>query len=163
MTPYFDDGQTCECGCGDQVTGVTRRGPRRFVSGHNLRRIERTPEHRARIAEALRESWRTRDRMPIGATRPDSDGYILVKAGPGHWRKQHTLVVEAATGRPLPSGHVVHHVNGVKDDNHLDNLYPCSSPAHYQAHASLLDLLPGLLDEGVVVFDREIGRYRRGR
>ena len=69
-TPYYQDeseGRACECSCGEQVHGTTRRGPLRFVTGHNLRTLERTEAHRRAISESCREAWATkRQRMPLG-------------------------------------------------------------------------------------------------
>jgi hypothetical protein len=158
VTPYYDDG-TCQCGCGVYVS-------KRFVSGHNLRVLERTEIHRANLASSQREAWQTkRTRLPLGATRKDRQGYVLVKvvAGAGQWRKEHHLVMEEALGRRLAPGEQVHHINGIKDDNRLDNLYLCASGAHHQAvEATYQSLLAGLLQGGAVIFDVETGSYRRG-
>lgn len=157
MKPYYDDG-TCQCGCGAAVA-------RRFVSGHNLRVLERTQQHRENIAEAQRRAWQsTRQRLPLGTRRKDRGGYVLVKVvpGKGQWRKEHHLVIEDAIGRSLVPGEVVHHINGVKDDNRLENLFLCASGAQHQAsEATFLALLSGLLRDGVVLFDAETGCYRR--
>lgn len=45
--PYYqDEPRLCECGCGAEVR-------RRFVSGHNTRGMERTPEWLARQSASL--------------------------------------------------------------------------------------------------------------
>lgn len=163
-TPYYEDesAPTCECGCGDTP------GPgKRFVTRHNLRVLgKKTPEHRARIAEACREAWATkRTRMPLGSRRLDANGYWLVKVveGAGRWDKEHVLAVEASIGRRLSPGEEVHHINAVKTDNTLTNLLLCSDKSdHAQIHASFDALLPGLIASGAVVFDHEARRYRLG-
>lgn len=50
-----------------------------------------------------------------------SDGYVRVRLH-GQVRLEHTLIMEAALGRPLPPEATVHHRNGVRDDNRLANL-----------------------------------------
>ena len=60
-----------------------------------------------------------------GRTR--SKGYILLVVAPekrkGHrYRAEHIVVWEKVNGKPLPKGWVVHHRNGVKDDNRIENL-----------------------------------------
>lgn len=157
--PYYTDGSACECGCGELPSPG-----RRFISRHNLRTLEKTQDHRANIAEGQRRAWETkRERLPIGTRRYDHSGYVLVKvvAGAGHWRKEHALVMERELGRRLEPGEHVHHINAVKDDNRPENLWVCTGSAHSLAEASVRPLLAGLIADGLVVFDRDAGAYRR--
>ncbi len=62
-----------------------------------------------------------------GTGRKINKGYILVYK-PDHPRAyqnyvlEHILVWEQASGKPLPKGWLIHHLNGIKDDNRPRNL-----------------------------------------
>lgn len=161
MPPPAQDVQapllTCECGCGESVA-------RRFVSGHNRRGSTASAEHRARIGAAQAIAWATkRTRKPLGSRRMDANGYWLIKVreGGGRWDKEHVLVAEADLGRKLRPDEHVHHINGVKTDNRLENLCVMTQVEHARAHGSFGALLGGLLADGHVSFDRLTGRYGR--
>jgi hypothetical protein len=159
--PYYADDAGCACSCGGQPAPG-----RQFITGHNLRVLERTEEHRRSLSEAAVRVWETkRQRMPLGTRRLDSNGYWLVKVreGGGRWDKEHVLVMESVIGRRLHAGEEVHHLNGVKTDNRAENLLLCPNKSfHSQVHGTFAALLPELTASGAVVFDRDLGRYRCG-
>lgn len=65
---------------------------------------------------------------PIGTRKTNSHGYVLIKthddptAPRGGWPLEHRLIMEQHLGRELYEGENVHHINGVRDDNRLENL-----------------------------------------
>ena len=77
---------------------------------------------------------------PAGGRQVDRDGYVLVlKPSHPHARAsgyvlEHRLVMEEHLGRTLLPEEVVHHKNGQKDDNRLENLqlFESQSPHHTQ-------------------------------
>ena len=61
------------------------------------------------------------DRRPTGTGHLDRNGYITVGVA-GRRVLQHRLVMEQHLGRELLPGENVHHINGVRDDNRIENL-----------------------------------------
>ena len=57
-----------------------------------------------------------------GGRRKQPSGYILAWIGPGKSRLEHRVVMEKIIGRKLESHEIVHHLNGIRDDNRPENL-----------------------------------------
>lgn len=51
-----------------------------------------------------------------------SNGYIIILQPNGEYIREHRLVMAKHLGRPLKSWEIVHHINGVKTDNRIENL-----------------------------------------
>ena len=66
-----------------------------------------------------------------GRTR-HAEGYIEVRIG-GKRVLEHRLVYEAEHG-PIPKGQLVHHLNGIKDDNRPENLVAMDRSEHHKNH-----------------------------
>ena len=97
---------------------------------------------------AARKSWETSvgkytgDKASgwRGGRFKDSSGYITVyvkdyEGGKkisyrGRHALEHRLVMEAHLGRRLEKWEIVHHINGIKDDNRLENLQVLPSGEH---------------------------------
>lgn len=75
-------------------------------------------------------TWKT------GKTR-DASGYILVSAqkfGGPRQILEHRWVMQNHIGRPLESFEIVHHINGIKTDNRLENLEITDRASHQRGH-----------------------------
>jgi len=75
-------------------------------------------------------------------------GYVLIYC-PDHPNRnkdgcvmEHRLVVEKSLGRYLERKEVVHHINGVKDDNRLNNLQLFDNHSQHFSHEISLGNIP---------------------
>jgi len=84
-----------------------------------------SPETKEKMRQARLARLTTRGYM-------DPSGYRRI----GNWGRhewEHRLIWEQANG-PIPEGHVIHHVNGIRDDNCPENLALMTRGEHLKLH-----------------------------
>lgn len=135
--PYDDVVRMYESGCTQkeiaEVLGVSQKVVWRFMKNHGIK---------AR-STAKRDQMGSKNSFWKGGIVKDGAGYVLVKAD-GHPRakkcggyvREHILIAEEVIGRPLADDEVVHHINGIKDDNRPDNLAVMLKADHISYHHS---------------------------
>lgn len=139
----------CECGCGRRTTtylannlnkGHVRGEHRRWVQGHNTR------------GDAVRnyKGGRTYQRDYVMALIAYDDPFIemaVVGRNKTSYVPEHRLMMARHLGRPLEKEETVHHKNGVRDDNRLENLELWSSRhPKGQRIDDLLEWAHGIID-----------------
>ncbi len=131
----------CACGCGQSFPRYDKEGrPRKFINGHNARgnKYRLGIKHPESYKQMMRERMSGKNHPQWkGGRAYHSGGYVLAHA-PEHPHKhhgnyifEHRLVMEHHLGRYLESGETIHHVNGIKDDNRLENLKLFSSDSDH--------------------------------
>lgn len=107
---------------------------------------------------AGRQTYQPSKVIAINA-RSRGDGYIT--------KQGYHLVFDGAKYVPahrlsfpdLAGGEVVHHIDGDKLNNALDNLIPLSKRAHREAHGSLERVAYYLIQRGLIDYDRSTNTY----
>lgn len=59
--------------------------------------------------------------LSAGTKKKDRSGYVHIFDG-DRWSLEHRSIMEKYLGRKLVKGEIIHHKNGIKDDNRLENL-----------------------------------------
>jgi len=129
----FEKGKTmhikfCECGCGEPTPiafrtrssrGQVKGEPLRFINGHNARLLSSEEQRR-------RNSFRDSSFERYTGNRSN---YVKLNG-----RHMHRVMAEQKLGRPLAPGEIVHHKDGDKWNNDLDNLEVMTQSEHARLH-----------------------------
>lgn len=97
-----------------------------------------------------------------GGRYKNKSGYIFVLA-PSHpsadsrgYVKEHALVWEQTHGMPVPTGKIIHHLNGIEDDNRPENLVALTQAEHMKLHRTCLKEMDGLERRVDMLFNKVI-------
>lgn len=63
------------------------------------------------------------------------NGYVEITMGKNKGRSEHVVIMENKIGRRLFSHECVHHINGIRHDNRIENLELMSRSEHASHHA----------------------------
>lgn len=80
------------------------------------------------------------------------NGYTFIFVGNDKYTPEHRLIWEKAYNKKIPKGWHIHHLNGIKSDNRLENLIALSSKKHslvLSAKAKRIQKLEGLLNKQI--------------
>ena len=93
-----------------------------------------------KLTEEQKEKLSRIKTIGVGRKEKNQGGYIRIyfpshpKADKRGWILEHDLIMECNIGRWLNSNEIVHHINGIKDDNRLKNLKLMTRSEHMKLH-----------------------------
>jgi hypothetical protein len=121
----------CQCGCGEKTSiakrnfkgrGLIKGEPVNYIQYHAHKGINKgTNNHNWNGGKTVLGKGYVYIRC-MGHPRANSKGYI-----PESW-----ATVEKAIGRELHLGAIIHHVNGIKNDNRPGNLVVCPNEKYHR-------------------------------
>lgn len=110
--------------CSKKCSGAGRR---KFCSVDGCRNPSESRDlgmctsHKRRHLQGLPTSG-VRKQRSIGERVVDESGYVRIRVAGRASMAEHRYVMEQHLGRPLLRSENVHHINGVRDDNRIENL-----------------------------------------
>lgn len=110
----------------------------------------------------IRDMVKTRFRSPRKLTIRPASGYVMIyQPQTKQYKSEHRIVMEKFLDRQLTAEEVVHHINGIKTDNKIENLALLPNEhAHIQLHRDLEKLVLSLVDKNIICFDHECNEYK---
>lgn len=125
----------CFCKCGREI--ITDSSS--LVSGKATScGCKRKETCRDRLKTGILTKYGKDNPLWRGGIKRDQGGYVHIRMGNAYiW--EHRLVAEMKLGRPLLPREIVHHINGVRNDNRPENLmiFPNRSE-HRKHHAAVV-------------------------
>ncbi|MBT7755447.1 MAG: HNH endonuclease [Candidatus Magasanikbacteria bacterium] len=122
----------------------------KMLAAHRAKKIL----ERYEIGE-VRETWDQYNVVFVGL----DDNFITRNGGGRYWARQHTYVMESHLGRSMAKGEVVHHIDGDKKNNKLENLVTMTVQEHNNCHAKSEKLIFEMVKAGLITFNRETNLY----
>jgi uncharacterized protein (DUF1330 family) len=141
MSIELNNWKSCLCGCGTLIPIVDKWGHKsKYKLGHHSLGKKYSIEHRNKLSKAA-QGKHVGSKSPLWkGGRTKHNGYILIKkldhpfADYLGYVREHRLVMEKHLGRYLTRDEVVHHINGIRNDNRLENLQLMKDSEHRRHH-----------------------------
>jgi len=113
-------------------SGVYRRTPEQYAS----RRGRKRPDNIRHAGNTYGAGHIPTNKRPFGSLYIDQAGYVHIKIDDrSHWPYQHRVVYEKVHEVALSSEEEIHHRDGDKTNNQIDNLMYCAThEEHLQQH-----------------------------
>lgn len=119
---------------------------------------------RRKISEATKgrsKTFKDGKNLRILGRKVDSGGYIKVYSEElKDYVHEHRAIMQNILNRNLRKGEIVHHLDGDKKNNNIENLLLCSSESEHKiVHRNLEQIGYDLFKKGVIQYSTKLGSY----
>jgi len=100
-----------------------------------------------------------------GGIHKSKRGYVFLKidhpnSNINGYVQEHVYIMSNKLGRKIEKNEIIHHINGDKSDNRLENLILLNNIQHCSAHQSLTtNCLETLMLKNIIVFNKNTLKY----
>ena len=137
----------CACKCGEKLNRYdSRNRVRKYMPNHHrsfiLGNPDYQPSHKGykhtekskKIISLHRKGKTVGENNPNwkGGWKMHNEGYKLIRVGVNSYKLEHRVVMENHLKRALTLEEVVHHLNGIKTDNRIENLALCRDNSEHK-------------------------------
>lgn len=116
-----------------KLCGVHLKTIWRWMKKFNISRRKASVHGIWRFPKEKNPSWK-------GGRRKNKQGYIVLWKSANKVILEHRAVMAKSLGRELNSKEIIHHINGIRDDNRIENLLLITQPEHCKLEKYLIDL-----------------------
>ena len=110
--------------------GITRQGIGKIKERKFPEITFTSKEKNNRIRKGMKNSQLLKLKKLKEKRRRDRKGYIYISKN-GRTKPEHRLIMEKFLNKPLQSWEIIHHQNGNKGDNRIENLQIVLKKSHY--------------------------------
>ena len=97
---------------------------------------------------------------PMKDRMTNSNGYIFIRVG-NEKVLEHVYVYEKYLGRKLLKDEVIHHIDGNKQNNTIENLILLTQKEHANIHmVNILNMIGEGIKNGYIIFDKNNKEYK---
>lgn len=113
---------------GENISDITRK---RLAIASTGRTFTMSDNQKKKLSKIAKKRWKGKAK---GKTLKPS-GYIEITTGRHKFKTEHRVVIEKHLKRKLKKNEVVHHIDGNRQNNNIDNLIVMDSIDHNRLHA----------------------------
>ena len=134
VAKLYDEGYTqAEIG---EILGCSQKVVWRFMKNHGIKARSSAINLPKKYGED-NPSWKGGKNVHDGYVRIRTPADSLSKGDSNGYIREHDYVMEKHIGRRLEKGECVHHINGIKTDNRIENLKLMTNSEHMKLHARI--------------------------
>ena len=111
-------------------SGINKGSFKKGKTYEEIYGIEKATEYKRKLSDVGKTKTRENSHTWKGGKRINIQGYVCIRVGK-KYILEHRLVMEKFLGRTLERWELIHHKNGIKTDNKIENLEIVFDKKHY--------------------------------